>query len=178
MTDRTHDKQNVEILSGPELFLLFSFLRASFIISEVMFAKIKFSSVPHVIKVRKSFFSAFNSSCYRSGPILAKKILKPSDTSTASERAFPLLTNVSGMLTVLRPLPSTLWIVCHVCLLYFWNLLSKYFFRAALTRRVYTALYSLNLDLVSWQGFLNFLLKIYIGLQRIVSSLYQSLVNS
>ena len=36
---------------------------------------------------------------------------------------------------------------------------SKYFFRAALTRRVYTALYSLNLDLVSWQGFLNFILK-------------------
>ena len=36
----------VEILYGPELFLIFSFLRASFIISGLIFAKTKFSSVP------------------------------------------------------------------------------------------------------------------------------------
>ena len=41
-----------------------------------------------------------------SGPILAKKLLKPSDISMAPERNFPLLTNASGMLIVLRPLPS------------------------------------------------------------------------
>ena len=52
----------------------------------------------------------------RSGPLLAKKILKPSDISKAPERTFSLLTNESGMLIVLRPLPSTLLIVCHVCL--------------------------------------------------------------
>ena len=52
----------------------------------------------------------------RSGPILVKKLLKPSDISKATERTFPLLKNVSGMLTFLRPIPSTLLIVCHVCL--------------------------------------------------------------
>ena len=65
------------------------------------------------------------------------------------------LFHCSQMQIVLRPLPSTLLIVSHVCLqssLYSWNLSLKYFFRAALTRRVYTALYSLNLDLVSWKG--------------------------
>ena len=39
--------------------------------------------------------------------------------------------------------------------IYHWSI----FFCAALTRRVYTALYFLNLYLVSWQGFLNFLLN-------------------
>ena len=35
----------VEILFGPKLFLIFNLLRASFIISGVIFAKTKFSSV-------------------------------------------------------------------------------------------------------------------------------------
>ena len=52
----------------------------------------------------------------RSGPILAKKLLKPSDIFMAPERTFPLLTNASGMLIILSPLPSTLMIVSHVCL--------------------------------------------------------------
>ena len=52
----------VEILSGPELFLLFSYLKALFIILEVIFAKTKFSSVPCDKKSENCFFSALNSS--------------------------------------------------------------------------------------------------------------------
>jgi len=49
---KTHDtigiidfNRFVEMLSGPELFSFFNFLRASFMISGVIFAKTKFSSV-------------------------------------------------------------------------------------------------------------------------------------
>ena len=61
----------VEILSGPELFLLFSFLRASFIISGVIFAKTKFSSVPW--EQGENCFLVPLIVFARSGPILAKK---------------------------------------------------------------------------------------------------------
>ena len=77
----------VEILSGPELFLLFSFLRASFIISGVIFAKTKFSYVPCDKKSENCFLVPLIVFA-RSGPILAKKLLKPSDISTAPERTF------------------------------------------------------------------------------------------
>ena len=104
----------VEILSGSELFLLFSYLRASFIVLGVIFAKTKFSSVP-CDKKSENCFSVPLIVFARSGPILAKKMLNPSDISMAPERTFPLLKNASGMLIVLRPLPSTLLIVSHVC---------------------------------------------------------------
>ena len=66
----------VEILSGSELFLLFSYLRASFIKSGVIFAKTKFSSVPWDKKSENSF-SVPLIVFARSGPILAKKNVKP-----------------------------------------------------------------------------------------------------
>ena len=46
----------VEVLSGPKLFLFFNLLRASFIISGVIFAKTKFSSVPWDKKSENCFF--------------------------------------------------------------------------------------------------------------------------
>ena len=101
----------VEILSGPELFLLFSFFQS--IICNSIFAKTKFSSVPCDKKSENCFLVPLIVFA-RSEPILAKKLLKPSDISTAPERTFPLLTNASGMLIVLRPLPITLLIVSHV----------------------------------------------------------------
>ena len=59
----------VEILSGPELFLLFSVFRVSFIISGVIFAKTKFSSVPYDKKSENCLLVPLIVVA-RSGPIL------------------------------------------------------------------------------------------------------------
>ncbi len=62
MADRTHDtigiidfNRLVEMLSGPELFLFFNLLRASFMILGVVFANTQFSSV-FLLEIIGEFF--------------------------------------------------------------------------------------------------------------------------
>ena len=95
-----------------------------FIISGVIFAKTRFNPFP----VTKSLFSAFNSFC-QIRTYISKKINKALWYFYGPWENFFIAHK--GMLTILRPLPSTLLIVSHVrlqSLLYSWHLSLKHFF--------------------------------------------------
>ena len=87
ITGAIYFNNDVDILSWPQLFLLFNLPRASETILSVIFAKTKFSGHAAERYCEKCFFeSGIDRESF--GPMLVKKSLKPSAISTDPERIY------------------------------------------------------------------------------------------